>query len=648
MNGWLILRWVANKAKLAGHTIRRSPSEISYDLILDDGRWLRFEDDPFKAETFAIAVEMGTKEERINLAKRIEEERLVQLQPGEFGNEFKGAFVFFKPVWKGNVTVIQDDEKGITWKLGRHKIVLIPRPEVPNAWRSFPGVPPGEARFARDNPAAILTNENSARVFKPGTDEKMVFLKEGDTWELRNVPLATPGVWNGVHVSKELLLTLKKNFDALKETLYVPLKLGHSSKFVENAKYEKTGEPALGWVKNLYWDEEDKVLRADFTKVPRAVVEAIKKGAFTGLSIEIDPDFSGYGDTLVGVALLGADLPAMTSLPKLLAIYQHQGQTYEVLFTHQGGETMPETTEVKASQNPTSLDVLKDKFPQALLAFKMEEEEGQNTDGLVDKLKEKGYPGVLAQELLDLLPNPSESTVDLMPAYDRSLWTPRLDTLDKRADLPEKCEDVIKELEEFLEMHGGELNDDEKKRVQDILDKAKKNLPNIEVETAEGTEPEKPAEAKAEEVTSPEKYPEEKPSPAEKYPEAGPNVEMKTASKAPVVDQISTEVLDMQRQMEEMKNSLRQKSLEAIDNKIRAFAAMGIPESILADLRTALVELDENLTPNPDRIKLQSILVKLITTRPPSQTFQRLTPPNVENDSSLAEIILQHSRKRRG
>jgi DNA-binding transcriptional MerR regulator len=476
----------------------------------------------------------------------------------------------------------------------------------------------------------------------------MVFLKEGDTWELRNVPIAAPGVWNGVLVTEELLLTLKRNFDALKETLYVPLKLGHTSKFVENAKYEKTGEPALGWVKNLYWDEEDRVLRADFTKVPRAVVEAIKKGAFTGLSIEIDPDFSGYGDTLVGVALLGADLPAMTSLPRLLAIYQHQGQTYEVCFTQKGGETMPETTEVKTPQatpEPTSLDILKEKFPHAVMAFQVEgEEEGKNTDALVEKLKEKGYPTVLAKELLDLLPNPSESTVGLMPNYDRSLWTPRLDTLDKRADLPEKCEDVIKELEEFLEMHGGELNEDEKKRVQDILEKAKKNLPSLEVETTESAETEKPAEAKAEEVKE---YPEEKPSEAEKYPEAGPNVEIKAASKAPVVDQISTELLDMQRKMEEMKQSLRQKSLEAIDNKIRAFAAMGIPESVLSDLRTALIELDENLTPNPDRLKLQSILVKLITSRAPSQTFQRLTPPNVENEVSLAEIILQHSRKRR-
>jgi DNA-binding transcriptional MerR regulator len=644
MNGWLFLRWVANKAKLAGNTIRKSPSEISYDLIVEDGRWLRFEDDPLKTETFAVAVDMGTAEERVNLAKRIEEERFVQLEPGEFGNEFKGAFVFFKPVWKGKITVIQDDEKGITWKLGKHKIVLIPRPEVPNAWRSYPGTPPGEARFARDNAVAILTNENSSREFRPGTDEKMVFVKEGDTWELRNVPIAAPGIWNGVLVTEELLLTLKRNFDALKETLYVPLKLGHTSKFVENAKYEKTGEPALGWVKNLYWDEEDRVLRADFTKVPRAVVEAIKKGAFTGLSIEIDPDFSGYGDTLVGVALLGADLPAMTSLPRLLAIYQHQGQTYEVLFTQKGGETMQETPEVKnpqATPEPTSLDILKEKFPRAILAFQMEEGE-KNSDALVEKLREKGYPTVLAKELLDLLPNPSESTVDLMPNYDRSLWTPRLDTLDKRADLPEKCEDVIKELEEFLEMHGGELNEEEKRRVQDILEKARKNLPHLEVETTENAETEELPEVKAEEVKET-----EEPSEAEKYPEAGPNVEIVMASKASVVDQISTEVLDMQRKMEEMKEALRQKSLEAIDNKIRAFAAMGIPESVLSDLRTALIELDENLTPNPDRLRLQSILVKLITSRAPSQTFQRLTPPNVESEVSLAEIILQHSRKRR-
>lgn len=632
MKVWYVTRWVANEAKLRGHTIRRSPSEISYEIILEDGRWFRLPRDPLKEpETFAVAIEVE-KDELNRFLRKLEQEEYIAVNPGEFGNPLKGAYVFYQLEWKGESDVI-DDSGVIQLRVKRKKLVFVPRPSVEGSWRVYQGSPPGSARFAREEAVKALTEEKE---FRPGVDPKVRWVQEGDTWRLENIPIAIEGVWNGVKVDKDLMLRLIENFERLKATLYVPLKIGHTSKFVENAKYEKTGEPALGYVKELWWDEETRTLRATFTKVPKLLVDLIKKGAFTGVSIEIDPDFSGLGDTLVGVAILGAEIPAMTSLPRLISIYAKEGSRYSLEFPKLiGGGTV--------EQKETALDILLAQNPHAILLFQAGGE--GDMEALVKVLHDKGYPKVLAEELLELMPNPTEEKVKLLPDYDKTLWEPRLETLEKRAQIPEKCEKVIAELEEFLEMHKEELDDDTKAKVEAILAEAKKNLPHVEVTE---TEAEAKAEVKEEkeesypsatqEPSKAEEHKEEAPAPtkAEKYPEEGVNV---------VLEELQR-LKQREEELQLFQQQLAQRAMEAINSKIMYFQAVGVPAEVLPDLRQALIELDPTLTKEPDRSFLQNLILKLVSLRPPTQTFQRLLPPEVDSgEGDLAKLILQHTKK---
>ena len=110
----------------------------------------------------------------------------------------------------------------------------------------------------------------------------------------------------------------------------VPIKLGHTSP-EHNAKIAKIlGIPApillgeegigkgaarFGKVKRIFLGEEGRV-RADFELHPK-IESLVKDGFFSTISSEIIPDYRGNGPALSGVALLGADRPAVKTLDAL-------------------------------------------------------------------------------------------------------------------------------------------------------------------------------------------------------------------------------------------------------------------------------------------------------------------------------------------
>jgi len=51
------------------------------------------------------------------------------------------------------------------------------------------------------------------------------------------------------------------------------------------------------------------------------ILEAIQKGLYRAVSAELYPDYKGQGFALKAVALLGADVPAVTDLPSLQAYF---------------------------------------------------------------------------------------------------------------------------------------------------------------------------------------------------------------------------------------------------------------------------------------------------------------------------------------
>jgi hypothetical protein len=79
------------------------------------------------------------------------------------------------------------------------------------------------------------------------------------------------------------------------------------------------GQPALGWIENLR--REGSKLLADISDVPATVLGAIKAKAYDRVSAEVYHDLNRGGKTypraLKALALLGADIPAVTGLKPL-------------------------------------------------------------------------------------------------------------------------------------------------------------------------------------------------------------------------------------------------------------------------------------------------------------------------------------------
>jgi len=122
------------------------------------------------------------------------------------------------------------------------------------------------------------------------------------------------GKWNGDNYTKQALKEIAAAFDKLSEVHKVPLKFGHN-----NQQPMTDGQPALGWVDKV-WVEGDKLM-AKFTDVPDVVKRAFDRKLYRKVSIEldIDVDYKGmiFARVLSGVALLGADIPAVSTLADL-------------------------------------------------------------------------------------------------------------------------------------------------------------------------------------------------------------------------------------------------------------------------------------------------------------------------------------------
>ena len=122
------------------------------------------------------------------------------------------------------------------------------------------------------------------------------------------------GKWNGMEFSAADLTNITDAFATLGDNMKVALKMGH------NQEQPMTdGHPALGWVSKV-WVAGDKLM-ARFTDLPKIVYEAIQKKLYKNVSIELDLEVKHKGNdyplVLTGVALLGADIPAVSTLKDL-------------------------------------------------------------------------------------------------------------------------------------------------------------------------------------------------------------------------------------------------------------------------------------------------------------------------------------------
>lgn len=146
-----------------------------------------------------------------------------------------------------------------------------------------------------------------------------------ETYEISGVEVFSVGTWNGDPYTLEDLNTLVESFEKTKSKLPPYLKIGHDP---EQKLVQKDGMPAIGWVKNLYV-LGDKLI-ADFCNIPKKIYELIQARSYRKVSAEIYFNLGigeeTYSKLLSGIALLGADTPAVMNLNDILAYYKSLGE----------------------------------------------------------------------------------------------------------------------------------------------------------------------------------------------------------------------------------------------------------------------------------------------------------------------------------
>lgn len=136
-----------------------------------------------------------------------------------------------------------------------------------------------------------------------------------------SMEVMAPGTWNGIPFDKARLKKIVDNFKKLLHNHSVPLKIGHDSNDHQLKSKSKT-QHALGWAADAWLNSADKIM-VRFTDVPDIVHKAITKKLYRKVSVELDMgvNYKGedVGDVLSGVALLGAEIPAVNTLEDLQA-----------------------------------------------------------------------------------------------------------------------------------------------------------------------------------------------------------------------------------------------------------------------------------------------------------------------------------------
>jgi len=163
------------------------------------------------------------------------------------------------------------------------------------------------------------------------------------------------GQWNGMNFEKEDLNLMSAAFNSLKEVHKVPLKFGHNDEqpFTD-------GQPAIGWVGEV-WVEGTKLM-AKFIDIPEVVYTALQNKLYKHVSVELDMGVEHKGNyytwVLSGVALLGADIPAVNTLADLTSFMSKDDELSfkkRVVFTATYIETKKEDKVMSDSEEVIAL-----------------------------------------------------------------------------------------------------------------------------------------------------------------------------------------------------------------------------------------------------------------------------------------------------
>src|SRR3990167_3684718 len=208
-----------------------------------------------------------------------------------------------------------------------------------------------------------------------------------ERYELTDVPIMEEGTWNGHVFTSEDLDDISNNFIELKAELKPYLKLGHNE---DQALLKSDGLPSAGWISEL--KREGTRLLAKIVNIPKTIFELIKKGAYGRFSSEIYFDAvikdKNYKRALKAVALLGADTPAVTSMPDLLNVYSF---SYDKIVNTNEGEKFMDEIKTEMLTMKSENDLLKDsnvKLADRIAKFEAERKAEKIQDYLEKKVTE--------------------------------------------------------------------------------------------------------------------------------------------------------------------------------------------------------------------------------------------------------------------
>ncbi len=173
------------------------------------------------------------------------------------------------------------------------------------------------------------------------------------TFNLNGVEIFSTGVWNGDKYSEKDLNNMVENFDQV--GFEPPIKIGHN----EEQPELNDGQPALGYIDKIYL--AGNKLLANFKELPKRVYEAIKRGNYKRVSSEIYWDYTNDGKSfdrvLKAVALLGADIPAVTNLEAITGLYKEVGEgTIKKHYDGKESEIMEEEKTIELQADTISVE----------------------------------------------------------------------------------------------------------------------------------------------------------------------------------------------------------------------------------------------------------------------------------------------------
>ena len=116
----------------------------------------------------------------------------------------------------------------------------------------------------------------------------------------------------------------ERAYNALHQVHHAPIKLGHDE---QQALLQEDGMPNAGFLENIR--RRGDRLMADLVNVPETIAALIDQGRYRARSIEafrnMEVDGRRWPFVVTGLALLGADLPAVDGLKDIVQLYTSKG-----------------------------------------------------------------------------------------------------------------------------------------------------------------------------------------------------------------------------------------------------------------------------------------------------------------------------------